>query len=85
MSLLKEIWPDWVSNLNGYHIDLTQAAEWIQSSVWAELISGANALWDSAVNVAASTVSVIINSVFAIVIAIYVLLSKHILAGQVKN
>lgn len=83
--LVKEKWPEWVSYLNGYHIDLTRAAEWIQSSDWAELTSGANTLWDSAVNAAASTVSVITNSIFAIVIAIYVLVSKHILAGQVKK
>lgn len=37
--LVKEKWPEWVSYLNGYHIDLTRAAEWIQSSDWAELTS----------------------------------------------
>lgn len=83
--LVKEKWPEWVSSLEGYHIDLTRAAEWFQLSDWGKLSIGANFIWDSAVNAAASTVSVITNSVFAFVIAIYVLLSKHMLANQVKK
>lgn len=85
LPLVKEKWPEWVSFLQSYHIDLTRAADWIQPSDWEKLSSGANLLWNSAVNAAASTLSVITNSVFALVIAVYVLLSRHVLAAQVKK
>lgn len=83
--LVKEKWPEWAAFLNSYNIALSQVLEWIQPSDWEKLSSGANVLWDSAVSVASTTISGVVNTVFAVVIAIYILLSKKILAVQVKK
>lgn len=83
--LAKQKLPQIVSYLNSYNINLSLVSEWLQPSDWEKLSSGANILLDSAFNAATSTVSVIINTVFAVIIAIYILLSKNILAMQVKK
>lgn len=83
--LVKEKWPEWVAYLDSYNIDLSQVSEWIQPSDWEKISSGANVLWDSAVSVATTTLSGVVNTVFAVVIAIYILLSKNILALQMKK
>lgn len=83
--LLKAKWPQWAAYLNNYHIDLPQVQEWLTRFDWKSIFGGANILLDSVVDVAATTISGITNTVFALVIAIYVLLSKNVLAAQLKK
>lgn len=83
--LIKKKWPEWVSILNGYNIDLSQISAWIASFDVESLFGNAGMLWDSAMGVASSTVTVVANTVFGFVIAIYILLSKNILAAQMNK
>lgn len=83
--LAKQKLPQISSYLSSYNINLSLVSEWLQPSDWEKLSSSANIILDSAFNAATSTVSGIINTVFAVIIAIYILLSKNILAAQAKK
>lgn len=83
--LVKEQWPRWAALLNSYHIDLSEITAWFASFDLESLSGSAGILFSSAVNVASSTVSGIANTVFGFVIAIYILLSKDVLAAQMNK
>lgn len=80
-----EAWPKWVVLLERYHIDLTMMTDFLQKIDIQKISSGANLLLGSAVNIATSTISGIMNTIFALVIAVYILSSKSILASQTKK
>lgn len=85
LPLITEKWPEWVSYLSSYNINLSQLSALFQASDWEKLSNGANMFLNSAVSAAASTVSVATNVTFAVVIAIYVLLSKNVLTAQIQK
>lgn len=83
--LLKEQWPKWVEVLKGYDIDISNLPK-----MFSDLTSGSDwshipgFVFDSAVNAASTTISGVTSTIFALVIAIYVLLSKSTLQAQVN-
>lgn len=83
--LLKEQWPVWVDQLKAYQIDLSVISDWAENLDMKTLAGGANSVVDSAIQVATSTVSGIANTVFGLVISIYILLSKSTLGPQVQK
>lgn len=83
--LVKNQWPKLVSLLNSYNIDLSQISQWFASFDLEGLYSNAGMFWDSAMGFASSTVTGITNIVFGFIIAIYILLSKNILATQMNK
>lgn len=87
--MLQNEWPKWVASLSSYEIFwgdyLKEIQEWFTQFNWEKIFGGANIILDSVVNVAANTVSGITSVAFAFIIAIYVLLSKNLLARQTKK
>lgn len=83
--LLKEKWPEWMSILSSYKIDVSVITDWLSSLDMKQISNSADNLLGSAVNAATSTISIITNIVFGVVIAIYVLLSKSTLTIQAKK
>lgn len=83
--LVKEKLPVWESALAGCNIDTSRLLEQLSSLDWQNMYGDANRLLNSAVGAAASTMSGIVNTVFGIVIAVYLLLSKNVLSLQAKK
>lgn len=83
--LVQEKWPEWVAVLETYEIDMTMISELVSEIDFGKLSGRAGNILGSAVNVATSTISGITSVGFGFVIAIYMLLSKHTLAAQVKK
>lgn len=83
--LIKKQWPKWVNILSNYYIDLSQTSTWLASFNLESLYGNAGMLWDSAIGMASSTVTLVANTVFGFIIAIYILLSKNILASQMNK
>lgn len=83
--LLKEQWPLWVDQLKAHQIDLSAISDWVENLDIKTLAGGTNSVVDSAIQVATSTVSGIANTVFGLVISIYILLSKSTLGPQVQK
>lgn len=83
--LLKERWPIWVAQLKVYQIDLSAISDWVENLDMKMLVGGANTVVDSAIQAAASTASGIANTVFGLVISIYILLTKSTLGPQVRK
>lgn len=83
--LVQDKLPEWMSYLEQHSIDLTALSEWITDFDWGEFSNSAGVLFGSAVDLVSSTASGIANTVFAIIISVYILLSKQVLARQVKK
>lgn len=85
-ALVQERLPEWVALLNSYDIDTSWITEKIAQldvqSILAKLSSSAGSMLNSVANIAATTVSGVANAGFAIIIAIYMLLSKKDLGRQ---
>ena len=83
--LIQERLPEWMSYLKEHSVDLTAFSEWVAGFDLEQLSNSASALFGSAVNLVSATASGIANAVFATIISVYILLSKQVLAGQVKK
>ena len=87
--LVLDSWPDWVVFFQQYDIDISWITEWFESlnisQLLEQVLSGAGSLITSAVGVVSSTVSMIGNTVIAIIIAVYTLLGKRELARHSKK
>lgn len=83
--LMKEKFPEWAIYLDSHNIDVSRISAWLTTFDIKQISSGAGVLVGSAVDMATSTLSGITNIVFAMVIAIYTLLSKNTLSFQVKK
>ena len=83
--LIQERWPEWLAYLDRGSIDLSALSDWTAAIDWEALSTSAGSLFGSAVDFASSTVSGLVSAVFALVISVYVLLSKQVLAEQVKK
>ena len=87
---VKEKWPEWMAVLSAWHVDteainnsVNQVVNGLDLSKIIEgALSGAGSVLGSAVNVATSTISVLVNAVFAVIIGSYVLLDKDDLSRQ---
>ena len=84
--LVQDRLPEWVAILNSYDIDTSWITEKIAKldlqSVIGKLSSSAGSMLNSMANIAANTVSGVATAGFAVIIAIYMLLSKKDLGRQ---
>lgn len=87
--LLKQKIPDLLTFLEKYNVDTSRATEWLKTldvnSLIGKITSGAGEVITSVFNIATATVSGVVSVVFAIVIALYVLLSKDTVSRQTKK
>lgn len=83
--LLKEQWPVWTEQLKACRIDLSAISGWAAKLDMKTLAGGADNVMGSAMQAAASTVSGVANTVFGLVISIYILISKSTLGPQVRK
>lgn len=83
--LINERLPQWTEWLRSFNIDITAMIDWLETIDVSRVPENAGSFLDSAVNTASSAVSGVINVVFGIVIAIYVLLSKNMMYTQIKK
>ncbi len=85
-ALIKESWPNWEALLNSNGIDTTELTGLMASFNWKaaseRLFTGAGSVIGSVVDLAGSTISVTVNTMFAVVIMLYVLLSRRELGRQ---
>ncbi len=86
--------PLWLAFLSEYGIDTTWITQQLSSfnlsqinieHIVQNVLAGAGNFLSSALGIASSTISVIINCFFALVIALYILLSKKTLGRQCKK
>ena len=93
IALVEARLPEWIAVLNSYDIDTTWINDWITEKISQldvenlikQLGNGAGSVISSVADIAATTVSGVVNGVFATIIAIYTLLSKQDLARQGKK
>ncbi len=83
--LITERLPQWIEWLKNFNIDTTAVIEWLEDFDFSLISENAGSFLDSAMSTATSAVSGLINVIFGIVIAVYVLLSKNMIYGQVKK
>ena len=80
--------PEWIEMLKSYDIDTTKISEWLSSFNFETLIgkitNSAGTIITSVVGFASSAVSGVSQFLISIIIAIYILLSKDKLSGQIK-
>ena len=88
-TLVKEHWPDWARLLSDYGVDTSELTERIAALDWKTVIdralTGAGALIGSVMDIAGTTVSAVMNVVFAAVIMFYVLTDRRNLARGAKR
>ncbi len=87
--------PLWIDMLSELKIDTSQFTEWSKFLGWLEQLdieqlfgkvtSGAGSVLNSVILAATSTVSAVLNGLFAVIIAFYALSSKHDLTRQSKK
>lgn len=86
--------PQWLAFLSEYGIDTTWITKQLSSISFSQIniehivqsvLSGASNFLNSALGIASSTISIFINCVFALVIALYILLGKRTLGRQCKK
>ncbi len=83
--LVREKLPEWTAILKQHGIDTPMITEWITSIDVSSIPNDVGELFSSAVSVTKNAVSGVASIIFGIVIAIYVLLSKRTLSGQIKK
>ena len=88
-ALVKEHWPDWARSLSARGVDTSELTERIAALDWKTVIdralTGAGALIGSVMDIAGTTVSAVMNVVFAAVIMFYVLTDRRNLARGAKR
>ncbi|MDI9499150.1 MAG: AI-2E family transporter [Bacillota bacterium] len=80
--IVQERWPVLLARLEEHQIDTTRIAEWAAELDLSRLTDSAGIFFGSVANIASSTLSIVSNTVLALVFAIYMLLSKRQLARQ---
>ena len=87
--MIKEKWPQWAKTLQKYIVDTAPITEWVKNLDFENLIknvlSGAGTFINVVVGTAASTISIMGTIAIAVVIMIYVLLSKKELIRHGKK
>ena len=87
--LLMQKIPKLLEFLEKYDIDTTRASQWLKTvdlnSLIGKVTTGAGEVITSVFNIATATISGLASVLFAIVIALYVLLSKETVARQSKK
>ncbi len=86
---VRSCWPEIAIWLGQYGFDTASVSKWLFSLDWKSaiehLFTGASSVLGSVVDFAGSTISAVVNILFALVIAIYVLLGSRELACQVNR
>ena len=87
--LVKNKWPEWAALLQEYNINTDQFSEWIPSGnivdVAKQMLSNLGTTLSTAFGAAGTVVSGISTVLIALVIAVYILFSKEMLAAQSDN
>lgn len=88
-SVIQSKIPEWIELLKSYNIDTTWLTQWISGLNISELIpsitSSAGNILNTVIGAATSTVSIAVNTLFAIIISLYILLDKRNLSRQSKK
>jgi len=83
--LVQRKWPEWMAILNRYEIDTSRITAWFSTLNLSSLPSDIGELLSSVVSGVRTTISSFTSGVFGLIIAAYILLSKHLLAPQTKK
>lgn len=83
--LMEEKVPEWMELLNSYGIDTSQLTDWLASLNLGEYTTNLTSWFGLIASKVKSTVSYVINGVFGLIIAIYILISKKRLSRQIRN
>jgi len=88
-NIVAEKLPTWLATLKEYDIDTTKIVEWFESinieTLLSEVTNSAGTVITSVVTFASSAVTGVTEFIIAIIIAVYVLLSKRSLSYQCKK
>ncbi len=89
VELVVEKWPEWIEKLASYNINTERIAAWFETldfeKITENLTNGAGTILSSAMSVVTTTVSGISRFIIAVIIAIYVLISKKDLEKHTKR
>ncbi len=81
--------PEWIELLRSYNIDATWLTQWLSelniSALIPSITSSAGNILSTVISAATSTVSIAVNTLFAIIIALYILLDKRNLSRQSRK
>lgn len=83
--LVTEQLPKWVEYLKSYNIDISRFSDLLTDFDVQKITGNAGSVFNSAISAASSTISGISSVVFGLIIAIYILMSKRLLALQTKK
>jgi len=78
-------WPQWRAILQQYQVDTSQIAAWISSVSSDSSFSDIESIVESLISGVRATMLSVTSFAFGMVIAVYILLSKHQLAAQAKK
>lgn len=87
--LIQHEWPKWALQLKAYDIDTTEIANWVENldiqHLFLGMVNNAGGMLNQIAGTAMSTISTLISFLLAIVVMIYILLSKDELLRQTKK
>lgn len=87
--LIQHEWPKWALQLKAYDIDTTEIANWVENldiqHLFLGMVNNAGGMLNQIAGTAMSTISTLISVLLAIVVMIYILLSKDELLRQTKK
>lgn len=87
--LIQHEWPKWALQLRAYDIDTTEIANWVENldiqHLFLGMVNNAGGMLNQIAGTAMSTISTLISFLLAIVVMIYILLSKDELLRQTKK
>lgn len=78
-------WPEWMALLNSYEVDTSLITEWASSFDGAGLSYSIGDLLSQVVNGVRGIISLLVNLIFGLIIAVYILLGKDRLGPQAKK
>lgn len=88
-ALLEKKWPLWIERLSHVDFDTSAITDWMKTINVEKLINSATgsigSVLNSVMNIAASSISAIITTCFAVVIAFYMLADKKNLSRQCRK
>lgn len=87
--LIQHEWPKWALQLKAYDIDTTEIANWVENldiqHLFLGMVNNAGGMLNQIAGTAMSTISTLVSVLLAIVVMIYILLSKDELLRQTKK
>lgn len=87
--LIQHEWPKWALQLKAYDIDTTEIANWVENldiqHLFLGMVNNAGGMLNHIAGTAMSTISTLVSVLLAIVVMIYILLSKDELLRQTKK